>query len=191
MQKNNPLENKNQVQIKKSFWKRLVFWKYLVLTICLLVGSIGAYKWIREKYFSNSETPNPKLPKRKRTRKTPNLETERESDSEENNSENERLETEPERTLREANQTFQRIISDIRNDRISGETITVSLRSERERVSSESDQFLYCAVRGCAFTTGKQKQFCLAKHECSIPRCENLVIVYAPNSVTNFCEEHS
>ena len=180
MQKNNPLENKNQVQIKKSLWKRLVFWKYLVLTICLLVGSIGCYQWVREKYFSNSqpETPNPKPKQRKRTERR---ETEPELATE----------TESERALRAMNLQFQRIISDIRNDRISGETINVALRSELERISLESEQYLYCSVRDCNFTTSRDKRFCLAKHECSIPRCENLVIVYAPNSVTNFCEEHS
>ena len=183
--KNNPLENKNQVQIKKSLWKRLVFWKYLILTLCLLVGSIGAYKWIREKYFSNSETPNPKPKQRKRTERR---ETERElfSDSESEESE---LETEPERTLRAMNLQFQRIISDIRNDRISGETINVALRSERERIRIINEtEFLLCKVVDCPNST--QSEYCSLTHTCHSPRCENLVVVYTTGP-TNYCAEHS
>ena len=42
----------------KPLWKRFTFWKYLILTISLLIGSSGGYFWARKKFSSIKPNSN-------------------------------------------------------------------------------------------------------------------------------------
>jgi hypothetical protein len=141
-----------------------------VLIILLLAGSIGGGAWIKEKFFSVPSSPTEQPSEQPEPEPSQEPEKEREEKGE----------------LSQLNQEFQRIITNLRTEEISGETITLPLRTSEQRKKQVGlTNFQLCAVNNCDFTT--QGEYCF-RHACQSSKCGNLVVAYR-HGLAKYCAD--
>ena len=87
----------------KPLWKRFTFWKYLILTISLLIGSSGGYFWARKKFSSIKPNPDSKHEQKEKREKKQEQKSNKEEIPDQ---------------LKELDQEFNRIINQIKQIKV-------------------------------------------------------------------------